>query len=278
MHPLANHLAQLQELTLIRDEQQSAKRDHHLERLNESIRQMTAELPRDVRQTFVKLQKRNPIAIAPISDGNCSVCGMKLPISLVQLVRQAEELHSCPNCARILYAPQSAPRRVGQKTRRTAPRKVGIARFSSESLMVPRLAATDKEEAIRELAYKMESEGFVDNADLLTEDALRREAIVSTAIEKGLAFPHVRGVEGGGLTLALGVSEKGIDFNAEDGSPTHVIFFIVIPTAASAFYLKLLAGLSRTFSSEKNRNAVMAETDPGKLWKTLVKVTRTKVQ
>lgn len=278
MHPLANHLVQLQELTLIRDEQRMSGRPQHLEQLNASIKGLTDELPADVHATFEKLQKRDPVAIAPVSENNCSTCGMKLPISLLQQVRQGKELHSCPACARMLYAVDDAPRRVGQRTRRTGPRKAGIARFSSETLMVPRLEATTMEEAITELAGKMEAEGFIDGAELLVELALRREAIASTAIEDGLAFPHVRGVEGGGLALAVGVSEEGIQFDEHARNKTHIIVLMVIPTAASAFYLKLVSGLAKTFEKAKNRDALMAETDPVKMWKVLRRVTRTTVK
>ncbi|MDP6522721.1 MAG: PTS sugar transporter subunit IIA [Kiritimatiellia bacterium] len=277
MHPVANHIIQLQELTLIRDEQRIAERGEHLEQLNASIKTMTGQLSKNVRMTFEKLQKRDPIAIAPVSGSNCSVCGMALPISLQQSIRMGKEIHSCPNCARMLYAPEDAPKRVGERTRRTGPRKVGISRFSSHTLMIPCLEGEDKESCISELAFRMEEEGFVEGADMLVEEALRREAIVSTAFVNGLAFPHVRGVEGGGLTLAVGVSKKGVKFE-KDAKPSHIIFFIVIPTAASAFYLKLLSGLSKAFSKKKNCEAMLAETVPEKMWKILARVTRTTIK
>ena len=58
--------------------------------------------------------------------------------------------------------------------------------------------------------------GFVEDTATVTELALRRRAIVSTAVEHGLAFPHVRDVEGGGLTFAVGLKEKGLDFGATE--------------------------------------------------------------
>jgi mannitol/fructose-specific phosphotransferase system IIA component (Ntr-type) len=202
---------------------------------------------------------------------------MRLPISLVQAIRQGKDLQSCPNCARMLYIVDPAPRRLGAKTRRSAPRKVGVARFSSETLMSSNLDATDAEGAIRDLATKMELGGYVDKAELLVELALRREAILSTAVEDGIAFPHVRGVEGGGLTLALGTSTKGVKFD-NSGKRSHIIFFIVIPTAASAFYLTLLSGLARSFGRDKSREAILAEKTPDGLWKMLCKLTRTTVR
>jgi mannitol/fructose-specific phosphotransferase system IIA component (Ntr-type) len=273
VHRTINHLVQLQELKLAR-EQEAFMGGGRLEQLDEAIRHLTEQLPPNVKTAFQKLQKKDTVAIVPISAGVCSTCGMKLPISLVQAVRVEAEIHPCPNCSRILYYTDAPPRSVARKQRRTEPRRVGMDRFSAAELMIPRLEATDRDSALRELADKMEKEGFVEQAEKLVEEALKREAIIGTAVDHGLAFPHVRGVEGGGLTLALGISTKGISFNPAEKNLTHVIFFMVIPTAATAFYLKLLAGLAETFMPNEARHSLLSEEDPVKLWKLLKKLTR----
>ncbi len=199
---------------------------------------------------------------------------MKLPRSLVQSVKVEKEIHLCPNCARMLYFMRGAPRRVGATIRRTPRSKPGVHRFSSVNLMVPALASKDRDGAITELAERMETEEYVEGADKLVEAALRREAIVSTALDHGIAFPHVRGVEGGSLTLALGLSRPGIKFDGPAGQLTKIIFFMVIPTASSAFYLRLLSGLSESFRAADARKALLAAKEPEALWKALVKATR----
>jgi mannitol/fructose-specific phosphotransferase system IIA component (Ntr-type) len=278
MNKLVNHLIQLQELNLIRDEQKVAPGGGHLEQLDASIKTMANELPRDVRAVYEKLNRRDRLVVVPIADGNCAGCGMKTPISLVQSVRRGQELLSCPNCARMLYITDSAPRRVSQRTRRTAPRKIGVARFSAQRLMIPDLAAKDMEDCIRLLAKRMEDEGFVDDAEKLVEAALRREAVLPTVVDHGLAFPHVRGVEGGGLTMAMGKNAKGLRLGAPDGQMTRIVFFVVIPTAAGAFYLKVLAGLTETFRKPDACKAILAAKDDAEMWKALTKLTRSTIK
>lgn len=278
MQKVINHLVQLQELIQVREEQKVTARVDRLEALDGAIARMSEELPGDIRTLFERLMKRDRIAIAPISEGICAVCGMKLPISLVQAVRLVRQIQACPTCAHILYDPNDVPRHVGPQARRSEPRKVGIARFSSDTLMIPQLQAKDKEGAIAELAKKMEEAEFVDDAAKLTEVVMRRESVAGTALKHGLAVPHARGVEGGGLTLALGVSKQGIPFGNGDDELTKIIFLMVIPTAASSFYLKLLAGLAETFSQADARKALLAEKEPEKLWKALVKVTRSTIK
>jgi mannitol/fructose-specific phosphotransferase system IIA component (Ntr-type) len=274
MHPKINHLIQLQELSLIRTEQKAHRQGHRLDELDASIDGLTDQLPPDVQALVSRMQKRDTIMIVPMMNGACAGCGMRLPTSHVQAVKVSDQIQVCPTCTRILYFQDGLPRSVGKTPRRSEPRKVGIARFSAAGLMIPRLKAATRDEAIAELAAKMQEEGFVDDSGKLVEAALKREAIVSTAVEHGLAFPHVRGVEGGGLTLGLGISAKGIKFDGHDKALTRIVFFLVIPTAASAFYLKLLAGLAETFADAEARKALMAEEAPEKLWKALVKLTK----
>jgi len=161
---------------------------------------------------------------------------------------------------------------------RFEPRRPGIARFSSPTLMMPNLKATERDKAIAEMARKMAEEGFVDDSEKLIKEAIKREAIINTAVDHGLAFPHVRGVEGGGLTLALGISHKGIRANPSERTLTHIFFFIVIPTAASVFYLRLLAGIVQTFSKKNEREKLLEAQTPEELWAALVKTTRNNIK
>jgi mannitol/fructose-specific phosphotransferase system IIA component (Ntr-type) len=273
MHSLINHLNQLQELVLIRDEHRATGDGSHMNHLNESIDQLTDKLPTDVKSLYLRLYKKDHIVMAPMYNGCCAICGMRMPISQVQAVRLCKQIQNCPSCARILFEESDAPRWVGDTPSRTEPRKSGISRFSAESLMVPDLKASTGAEAIEELAKVMNAAGFVSGVDKLVQSALEREAVLSTAMENGLAFPHVRGVEGGGLTLALGVSRKGVKYD-EAGSIVNIVFFITIPTAVSAFYLKLVSGLTETFLKEQHREAILAAETPEQLWKALTKATR----
>ena len=273
MQSLINHLNQLQELVLIRDEHRTTGDGRHMESLNTSIDQLTDKLPPEIKSLYQRLYKKDHIVMAPMYNGCCAICGMRMPISQVQAVRLCKQIQNCPSCARILFEESDAPRWVGETPSRTAPRKVGISRFSAESLMAPDLKGTDRAEVIAELATLMEQKNFVSGADKLIKSALEREAVLSTAMENGLAFPHVRGVEGGGLTLALGVSKKGVTFD-ETGTVCNIIFFITIPTAVSAFYLRLMSGLTETFLKEQNREAILAAETPKQLWKALTKATR----
>lgn len=272
MQSLINHLLQLQDLVLILDEHRATGDGSHLSRLSQNVEDMTDRLPTQVKGFVQRLLKKDHIVMAPVHNGSCAICGIRLPISQVQAVRQGRDLQTCPSCARILYEAPDAARWVGEVHSRSEPRKAGIARFSAASLMLPNMTAKNRDDAILELANAMQDARFVDDAGKLVTAAMERENILSTGMENGLAFPHVRGVEGGGLTLALGTSPEGIRFDEEHVA--NIICFLTIPTAVSAFYLRLVGGLAETFSKEQNRTAIMGAKDPDALWKALTKVTR----
>lgn len=281
MQSQINHLLQLQELVLILDEHRATGDGSHLDRLSKNIEELAGGLPQTTRDFVMRLLKKDHIVMAPMHNGSCAICGMRLPIGLVQTVRQAHDLQSqqvqtCPSCARILYESSDAARWVGESHSRSEPRKMGIARFSSQLLMVPGLNATKRDDAILELANAMQDARFVDDASKLVSAAIERENILSTGMENGLAFPHVRGVEGGGLTLALGTSKKGIAFDSEHTA--NIICFLTIPTAVSAFYLRLIAGLTEAFMKAPNRSAIISATDQESLWKALIKATKYSVK
>jgi len=202
---------------------------------------------------------------------------MNLPVSMLPQIKAADRIYTCPNCARILYALiPPYPRRLPKGQGGGLP-SAGIARFSAPELMLPRIHATCMEEAFREICSKMEVEGFVDGAELLVEKAMQREAIATTAVGHGMAFPHVRGVEGGGLALAVATSSKGVRFEEVRGL-VRILFFMVIPSAASAFYLNLLSGLTRVFSEPGARSRLLKAPDPSALWLALVHATHTVIR
>ena len=265
-----NIMRQLQELVLTRDEHHQTGDGSHLDALNDSIDKMQEKLDAASAGLYSRLYKKSHIVLAAMSNGCCSVCGMQIPIAQAQQIRLAQHLVTCSSCGRILFADEAdAARNVAEKSDRDDP-KTGISRFSAEELMVVDLDVASSQDAIAALAEAMESNHFIENAASLVTAAMDREAVLSTAME-GVAFPHVRGVEGGGLTLAMGVSKKGIDWA---GEKVNIVFLSAIPVAVSAFYLRMMTGLAQAFSKKENREAAVAAKDSATLWKALVKATR----
>jgi len=98
--------------------------------------------------------------------------------------------------------------------------------LSTDTVKVP-LEAVDKEEAIAELLELLVRSGQVADRDALLDALYEREQKGSTGIGAGVAIPHAKheGLEG--VALAVGASPDGIEFDAADGRPVHLVFLVV---------------------------------------------------
>lgn len=278
MKQIINQLIQLQDLNFTLEEQKALTSDTHLKGLEKSIKSLSKDLPQDMYKLFHDLLNHHSTAVVPMAKDICTGCGMTVPTISAYEVKVGEKLIQCPRCSRILYYRDSMPRQLKRiKAQDTKP-SAGISRFSSSKLMIPQLNAKTRDEALEEIINLMAEEGFVEKQKTLLEAAISRESIVPTAIEHGLAFPHVRGVEGGGLIFALGLQKQGIRFGAPKNKFTKIIFFIVIPLAASAFYLQLITGLMETFRDAKSRNKLLECKTPERMWAVLNQLTKNTIQ
>ena len=274
MNKLLNQLIQLQDLNFTLEEQRALLAETCLMELEDSINALSKTLPGNVLRLFETLHKRHATAVVPVTGGICSGCGVTLPTSLAYEVHMTREIMQCPRCTRIIYAGEGSLRQLKRIAKPGEKPTAGIARFSSSQLMIPNLEAKSREEGISEMIGIMSSEGFIENPESLLSAALNREAIVPTAVEHGLAFPHVRGVEGGGLIFSLGMKKQGLKFGAPRDRLTRIMFFIVIPFAASAFYLQLIAGLMETFRETEARDKLLECSTPDEMWKSLITLTK----
>ncbi|MGE4488544.1 MAG: PTS sugar transporter subunit IIA [Kiritimatiellales bacterium] len=272
------HLIQLQDLIAARAQQQASMPSQQLQQLDRNIKTLADELDHELKSHFNRLLQKNIEAIVPITGSNCSGCGYALTKTMINSIHGGDDLNRCPNCTRILYYPDVPLTRRTPRRHWGDPVKRGVERFSAPELMISSLKGTTKEEILHEMCENLLTQGFIENSDDLFDAAMRREAIVSTAVEHGIAFPHVRGVEGGGLTMTLGISKKGVKFGAPGNKLTKIFFFMVIPTAASAFYLKLLSGLTQSFATKEARDLVLKAKTPEDLWKMLIKATKKMIQ
>ena len=271
-----NTLRQLQELVLTRDEHQQSGDGKHLEKLNESISEVQGKLSPQIAGIYQRLYAKNHIVTAAMAKGCCSVCGMQVPIAQAQQVKLAQHLVACSSCGRILFEGDSdEARNIQDHSSREDP-KNGISRFSAPELMVCDLGDVSRDEAISILAKTMEENKFIKNADSLVASAIERENILSTAINDEIAFPHVRGVEGGCLTLAVGISNKGIDWDGE--KKVNIVILSAIPVAVSAFYLRLMSGLAKSFSKKESVATLLSCATQETMWKAMVKLTRKEVK
>ena len=125
------------------------------------------------------------------------------------------------------------------------------------------LKATTKTEAIEELVALMINAGVIEKKAKakVVDILLAREALGSTAIGQGIAIPHGKSDNVGKLTAGLGISKKGINFDALDGEPAYIFFLLLAPVDSAGPHLKALARVSRLLKDKYFREILKAVKD-----------------
>jgi PTS system nitrogen regulatory IIA component len=125
-----------------------------------------------------------------------------------------------------------------------------------------------KRDALLDLAKNISTAPQIKNPQELKEEILKREKLMSTAIGKGIAIPHVRLSSVTDLVVSIGLSSVDIiDFQALDDEPVR---FVIMSAAASghhAYYLKVLSFFSAQLKNSRLRNELLAAKSPQDAYK-----------
>ncbi|MCG8569161.1 MAG: PTS sugar transporter subunit IIA [Spirochaetes bacterium] len=138
--------------------------------------------------------------------------------------------------------------------------------LDKEDIFFPEL--TDKKELLDYCVAHLSKDDCA-NLTMVKELIHKREELMSTGIGYGIAFPHIRNKSINRLTIKLALIKKGIDWEAFDGMPVHIIFFFIIPEKHYANYLTLIAKISSIFKEEKNRKQIIQYETPEEVLKFL---------
>jgi mannitol/fructose-specific phosphotransferase system IIA component (Ntr-type) len=135
-----------------------------------------------------------------------------------------------------------------------------LAASLSPELFCGEISGSTRHEAVKELVALAAEAGHLDPGTI--ESAVwEREEAAATGIGNGVAIPRAQVA---GLTaplVAVGLSEAGIDFDAPDGDPAHVVFLLLTPHEEPETQLDLLAEIARVFHDRRTAvRAVRART------------------
>lgn len=116
---------------------------------------------------------------------------------------------------------------------------------------------TSKHDALVALADVLATAPQVKDAQELTEQILKREELMSTAVGRGIAIPHVRLSSVTDLVMAVGVCKKPIsDFQTIDDQPVNLLFMIAAAYNQHSYYLKTISHFSAKLKDSDLRDAI----------------------
>ena len=119
------------------------------------------------------------------------------------------------------------------------------------------IKSSKKKEALKELFEIINNDPKLEDKNLFKE-FLKREKIMSTGIGVGIAIPHIKHSTIKDFVVAIGISKKGIKFDAIDNMPVHIIIMVAAPAHKHSEYLKLLARIVLVLKNNDLRKKIIA--------------------
>ena len=115
-----------------------------------------------------------------------------------------------------------------------------------------------KHDALLELSQNLATAPQIKDAKELEEAVFKREELMSTAIGRGLAIPHVRLSSVTDLVMSVGISKTDIiDYQSIDDIPVRLLFMIAASFNQHNYYLQTLSFFSAKLKKQDLRDALL---------------------
>lgn len=91
---------------------------------------------------------------------------------------------------------------------------------------------------------------------------LRREALLSTGIGRGVAVPHARSSALKTMAMAVGTTREPIDFESVDAEPVRLVWMLVGPGRTGGLHVRTLAEISELLRDVRVRGQLTGALTP----------------
>jgi mannitol/fructose-specific phosphotransferase system IIA component (Ntr-type) len=130
-----------------------------------------------------------------------------------------------------------------------------LSEIVAEGAVVTQLEPTERDQVIMALVDRLVECGAAPAKmrDDIVARVLEREKRGSTGFGRGVAVPHVKHKSVETMAAAIGLSQKGIDFNALDKQPVYSVFLLLSPEDKSEEHLQAMQVIFTNLSKETFR-------------------------
>ncbi len=133
----------------------------------------------------------------------------------------------------------------------------------SKDQILPDLQAGNRFEAIDELIANLVVTGKIkpEHRAAVTAVVRKREDQMSTGIGFGIGIPHASTDLIQEVVGALGRSKKGVNFDALDNQPVHLVMLFMVPQGQFQKHLHTLADIAKLMHKAEFRQALEQSPD-----------------
>ena len=120
------------------------------------------------------------------------------------------------------------------------------------------MKATTRWDAIDELIDLLVRSNKItgQHRDAITSVVKKRESSMSTGIGFGIGIPHASTDLIYEVVGSLGRSKKGVDFNALDNQPVHLVMLFLVPQGQFQKHLHTLANIAKMLHKSEFRQSL----------------------
>lgn len=130
---------------------------------------------------------------------------------------------------------------------------------------------TTKIEALNQLSAALAQAPQIKDGAELEKEILKREELMSTAIGRGIAIPHVRLASVTDLVMAIGICKNPLtDFQALDEEPVSLMIMIAAAHNQHSYYLKTISHISSILRKDELRNEIINAKTKAEAYKVLI--------
>ena len=119
------------------------------------------------------------------------------------------------------------------------------------------IQSRDKKGAVTEMVELLYKDKKIKDLHKSINAVMEREKLGTTGVGQGVAIPHGRTDAVTELMGSFGISRGGVQFDALDGEPVHIIFLLLSPSDSAGHHLRAIARVSRLFKDKFCRQALM---------------------
>jgi PTS system nitrogen regulatory IIA component len=142
--------------------------------------------------------------------------------------------------------------------------------YTSDRIKVG-VEAEDKDEVFEELVDFLINAYGLEDRDAILKALHEREEKMSTGIKKGIALPHGKLSSINEIVGVIGISKKGIDYDALDGEPVYLLFLLVSSEKNAELHLKILKKIAMLLEMPEFYTNILKSEGSDQVYKTIKK-------